>query len=76
MRVFTDYEEYIADCYTPMKAVEVLSDVIYEKANNDWNIFSQMTRKHGEELLALNYAIKLCAKHLLTVRQKESDRMV
>lgn len=71
-----DYEDYLAESYTPMKAVEVLSDVIYEKANNDWNIFSQMTRKQGEELLALNYAINLCAKHLLKTRQKECEKIV
>ena len=66
-----DYEDYLAESYRPIKAIEVLSDIIYTKSNEDWNIFSQMTRKQGEELLALNYAIKLCAKHLLNKRQEE-----
>ena len=69
-----DYELYLAENYTPMKAIEVLSDVIYCKCNDDWNIFSdKMTREKGEELLALNFAIKLCARYLLSERQKQID---
>ena len=68
-----DYEDYLAESYTPIKAIEVLSNIIYQKCNEDWNIFSQMTREHGEELIALNYAIKLCARHLLKVRNQEAN---
>ena len=71
-----EYEEYLIENYTPLKAIEVLSDIIYEKSNNDWSIFSQMTREHGEELLALNYTIKLCAQHLLSIRQAEVDKIL
>ncbi len=68
-----DYDNFLAESYTPMKAIEVLSDIIYYKCNEDWNIFSEkMTREKGEELLALNYSIKLCAKHLLYVRHQET----
>ena len=71
-----DYEYYLAESYTPMKAIEVLSDIIYAKSNEEWNIFSEMTRNDGKELLALNYAIKLCVKDLLRKRQKEIDECV
>ena len=70
-----DYEDYLAESYAPIKAIEVLSDIIYDKSNNDWNIFSEMTREHGNELLAINYAIKLCAKQLLHQRQAEINKL-
>ena len=60
-----EYEDYLAEAYRPLKAIEVLSDIIYTKSNEDWDIFSQMTREQGEELLSINFAINLCAKHLL-----------
>ena len=64
-----DYEDFVACSYTPLNAIELLSDIIYLKCNEDWNIFSdKMTREKGDELLALNYAIKLCAKNLLAKR--------
>ena len=66
-----DYEDYLSVCYRPLKTIEVLSDIIYIKSNEDWNLFSQMTRENGEELLAINYAIKLCARHLLNQRLEE-----
>lgn len=70
-----DFEDYLTVTYTPIKAIEVLSDVIYVKSNEDWNVFSQMTRAQGEELLALNYTIKLCVKRLLELRKTEIDRI-
>ena len=69
-----DFEDYYVNCYTPIKAIEILSDIIYLKCNGDWNIFSEkMTRKKGEELLALNYAIKLCARQLLNSRNNITE---
>ena len=69
-----DYEDFVACSYTPMKAIEILSDIIYFKCNEDWNIFSEkMTREKGDELLALNYAIKLCAKNLLDKRNMADE---
>ena len=65
-----DFEDFVACSYTPIKAIEVLSDIIYYKSNDDWNLYSQMTRQDGDELLAVNYAIKLCAKNLLHTRNK------
>jgi len=70
-----DYEDYLAEIYRPLKAIEVLSDIIYIKSNEDWNIFSQMTRENGEELLALNFAINICTKHLLNKRLEEINNI-
>ena len=71
-----DYEDYLACSFTPMKAIEILSDIIYSKSNEDWNLLSEkMTREQFHELLALNYSIKLCAKHLLYHRQKEVENI-
>ena len=70
-----DYEDYLSVSYRPLKAIEVLSDIIYIKSNEDWNLFSQMTRENGEELLSINYAIKLCAKDLLNQRLEEINNI-
>jgi hypothetical protein len=70
-----DYEDYLSVSYRPLKTIEVLSDIIYIKSNEDWNIFSQMTRENGEELLSINYAIKLCAKDLLNQRLEEINNI-
>ena len=64
-----DFEDYFTFSYSPLKAIEILTDIIYYKSNDDWDIFSHITREHAEELLALNYAINLCAKKLLTDRK-------
>ena len=66
-----DYEEFLACSYTPMKAIEVLSDIIYTKCNEDWNLCTNIQRKDRDELLALNFAIKTCAKYLLKKRNEE-----
>lgn len=71
-----DYEDFLAEIFTPLKSIEVLTDVIYEKCNDDWRIFSQMNREHGEELLAINYAINLCAKNLLQKRVEETTNLI
>ena len=65
-----DYEDYYCESFAPIKAIEMLTDIVYEKANNDWNVFSQMSREQGNELLSLNFAINLCAKYLLNIREK------
>ena len=70
-----EYEDYLTECYRPIKAIEVLSDIIYTKSNEDWNIFSQMTREQGEELLSINFAINICAKHLLRKRLEEVNNI-
>ena len=71
-----DYEDYLACSFTPIKAIEILSNIIYTKCNEDWNLLSdKITREHFQELLALNYSIKLCAKHLLNKRLEEINNI-
>lgn len=68
-----DYEDFLAETFSPLKAIETISDVIYIKANEDWNFLSDKTeRKDFEELLSLNCAIQIISKHLLTLRETES----
>ena len=44
-----DYEDYLALTYTPLKAIEALSDIIYEKCNEEWYMFSgDENRKNAE----------------------------
>lgn len=32
-----DYEDFLTEIYAPLKSIELLSDIIYEKSNNDWD---------------------------------------
>ena len=68
-----DFENVFTEMYTPLKLVELISDIIYKKCNEDWDILSGNTRSDAEELLALNFAIKICANHLLKIRQSAID---
>lgn len=65
-----DLEDYLLMTYTPLKAIEILNSIIYEKCNDGWDMFSDEKRENAEELLAINFATKLCTKHLLKLRQK------
>lgn len=72
-----DYEDYLALSYTPLKAIEVLSDTIYDKCNEEWNMFSdENNRQNAENLLAINFAIKLCTKYLCDMRNKAVEFIV
>ena len=68
-----DYESYLAEEHTPLVAIQLLSDIIYEKCNEDWDMFfyNKQSKEDREELLALNYVIKLCAEKLLERSLKE-----
>ena len=61
-----DYEDFLCEIYKPLKAIEVLSDIIYDKANEDWNLLSDDTpRNDFDELIALNYLKFLNHKNYL-----------
>lgn len=64
-----DCESYLSEMYSTMKAIELLSDIIYTKSNEDWNLYCKMDRKDADELLALNSAISICIKELLQKRK-------
>lgn len=71
-----ELEDYLSLTYTPLKTVKTLTEIIYQKCNEDWNMFSgENQRNNTEELLAINFAIKLCADYLLKFRQECLDKM-
>ena len=66
-----DYENDYCMSYSLIRAIETLSDLIYVKCNENWDIFSgKISRNNAEELLAINYAIKLCIKELIELRNQ------
>ena len=65
-----DYEDFLSELYTPLKSIDLLSQIIYEKCNNDWEFLNEKTpRENFDELIALNYLIGLVAKQLLENRK-------
>ena len=72
-----DYEDFLVEMYTPLKSIEILSEIVYEKANNDWNFLSANSKRENfEEMIALNYLIGLSAKELLKNRKIQIDNIV
>ena len=67
-----DYEDFLSMIYIPLKSIEILTDIIYTKCNEDWDMFTgENSRLSVDELLAINFALELCVKHLLEFREKE-----
>ena len=71
-----DYEDFLVEMYTPLKSIENLSDIIYYKANNDWDFFDRNTKRECfDELISLNYLIGLSTKELLKNRKIQIDNI-
>ena len=72
-----DYEDFLVEIYTPLKSIEILSEIIYDKANNDWDFLSENTKRENfDEMIALNYLIGLSAKELLKNRKIQIENIV
>lgn len=66
-----DYESFLSYIYTPLKSLELLSNTIYNKYNEEWEfIENEKSRKHVQELLSLNFSIKQVTKYLLKLREE------
>jgi len=42
-----EYEDYLSTTYIPLKLIDVLSDIIYNKCNVDWSMFFNGNRVCG-----------------------------
>ena len=72
-----DYEDFLVEIYTPLKSIELLSSIIYEKANNDWDFLTNKTNRNDfDELIAINYLIGLSARDLLKNRKTRIDSII
>lgn len=71
-----DYEDFVVTIYTPIKTIELISDIIYTKCNEDWEFYnSTERRKDIQELISLNFAINLCSKYILEQRKLAYDEI-
>lgn len=71
-----DYETFLSYIYTPLKSIELLSDTIYYKYNEEWDfIENEESRKHVQELLSLNFSIKQVVKYLLNLRKNSVESL-
>lgn len=71
---YENYEDFLTDLYTPLTAIRVVSGLIFEKVNNDWDFF-ETNRKQCEELLSLVFAIKTVSEKMLETRKREIDSL-
>ena len=72
-----DYKDFLVEIYTPLKSIELLSSIIYEKANNDWDFLTNKTNRNDfDELIAINYLIGLSARDLLKNRKTRIDSII
>ena len=40
-----DYEDFVVTIYTPIKTIELISDIIYTKCNEDWEFYNEKARR-------------------------------
>lgn len=71
---FGDFEDYLAEIYTPLKSIDVIVETIERKINEDWN-FLETNRKSAEELLSFIYSLKLVTKELLINRKEQVNNL-
>lgn len=71
---FGDFEDYLAEIYTPLKSIDVIVETIERKVNEDWN-FLETNRKSAEELLSFIYPLKLVTKELLINRKEQVNNL-
>lgn len=69
-----DYEDFLTEIYTPLVTIRVISEMIFEKTNEDWKFFER-NREECEEMFSLVYAIRLMSENLLTVRKNEIEAL-
>lgn len=69
------FENYLSELYTPLSTIKLISNLIFEKANSDWDFF-ETNREQCEEMLSLVFAIKTISKNLLDSRQTEIDSIL
>ena len=51
-----DYESFLSYIHTPLKSIELISDIIYNKYNEEWEfIKNENSKEHAQELLSLNF---------------------
>ncbi len=65
-----NYETFLSLIYTPLMSIVLLADIIDENSDSKWDFFTEPHRKNAQELISYILAIKLCAKHLLELRNQ------
>lgn len=71
-----DYETFLSYIYTPLKSIELLSQTIYNKHNEEWDFAkNEESRKQVQELLSLTFSIKQVARYLLKLRKKSVESL-
>lgn len=69
-----DYETFLSYIYTPLKSIELLSQTIYNKHNEEWDFAkNEESIKQVQELLSLTFSIKQVARYLLKLRKKSVE---
>jgi len=71
-----DFEDFLTNIYTPLKSIELLTETVYLKYNEDWDfIANEESKKHVQELLSLNFSIQQVTQYLLKLRKECINEM-
>lgn len=55
-----DYEDFLITIYRPLKAIEVLTDIAYEKGYCDWGLLSgNIERENADKLMRMGKKSKM-----------------
>ena len=71
-----DFEDFLITIYRPLKAIEVLTDIAYEKGYCDWGLLSgNIERENADKLISILYAINLCTEEVMKIRQQSLNNI-
>ena len=70
-----DYEDFLIEIYSTLKAIECITEIIYVKANEEQPYSGKSSRDNIDEMFALNCAIKIIIEHLLNFRLKGMENI-
>lgn len=69
-------EDYLAEAYKPIKALDTLLDIIFYNANEDGIYSGNFTREQAENHMSLLFCAQLVTKYMLKLRKVYYRKMI
>ncbi|MBR1425442.1 hypothetical protein IJ579_07770 [bacterium] len=63
-------EDLLGELDNPMMALNVLLELTEQHAEEDWNIYGNMTRLDAKKVMAMLFAMRLVIKHTFGLHKK------
>ena len=70
------FEDYLAEEYKPIKALDTLLEIIFSNANEDGIYSGEYDRESAEQHMALLFCVQLVVKYMIKLRKIYYRQMV